>query len=424
MKRIVLDPPKWHLIQHREARGLRLPRPEDPCKIMLEDELFERLYTGDNSRVKTDANPALRSWAERIHSTLDELPAFGRLSAECRGNVASAATAVETLMSELEIHLPVPEKRPENAKQDALRRPAQQACQVASAAVEELAEATEGLSVVAWLPGTAVAEARPASGERPLQLVARIWNDHRLKRIAFLAGRMKRIAASKRRQRVKHGADEITDIEQGADLGRSLPSELAKLSHPRRRLDFMRSFLERQVQQYQLVGSETRGKGPLIVLLDKSGSMGDGKRDEWATALALALLEHAHSERRRASIVDFNGAPIYEASVRPGEKLPHEALFIECAGGTDIARAMERGLELQATDGALRKADIVLITDGGSEIEEAPSLRKKAKAQNVTILGLAIGMAKEVLSPWCDEAHGVTDLATIEPGIADALFAS
>ena len=42
------------------------------------------------------------------------------------------------------------------------------------------------------------------------------------------AGRFKRIAAAKRRSKVRHGADEIADIEQGADLGRLLPSELAK----------------------------------------------------------------------------------------------------------------------------------------------------------------------------------------------------
>ena len=42
--------------------------------------------------------------------------------------------------------------------------------------------------------------------------------------------------------------------------------------------------LERQVLQYQLVGTETLGKGPLVVLLDKSGSM-EGRRDVWAAAL-------------------------------------------------------------------------------------------------------------------------------------------
>jgi uncharacterized protein with von Willebrand factor type A (vWA) domain len=184
----------------------------------------------------------------------------------------------------------------------------------------------------------------------------------------------------------------------------------------------MRSYLERQVLQYQLVGSETLGKGPLVILLDKSSSM-EGQSDEWATALALALLDQAATERRRGVLVDFNGSPIYEASLPPGGTLPTEALFIRCAGGTSIAAALERGLDLCATEVALRKADVVLVTDGGSDTAQAPALRARAKTLNVTILGLAIGMEQTVLSPWCDEAHGVTDLSTVETGIADALFA-
>ena len=63
----------------------------------------------------------------------------------------------------------------------------------------------------------------------------------------------------------------------------------------------MRSLLERQILQYQLSGAETLGRGPLVLLLDKSGSM-DGTKDLWATALSLALLEHAQAERRPFAI--------------------------------------------------------------------------------------------------------------------------
>ncbi len=235
---------------------------------------------------------------------------------------------------------------------------------------------------------------------------------------------MKRIAATKRRQRVRHGADEITDIEQGADLARALPAELAKLCHPRRRLDFMRTLLERQVLQYQLSGNETLGRGPLVLLLDKSGSM-EGPKDTWATALALALLEHAHAERRAFALIDFNGHVTYEATVEPGGQLPHEALFVSCGGGTSIATAFERGLEIIATHPrALRRSDIVLITDGGSDPARAPALRDQARTRQVTSLGLAIEVSREMLDPWCDEAHAVSTLSTLDENIAGPLFSS
>ena len=262
----------------------------------------------------------------------------------------------------------------------------------------------------------------PASAIR--SLAARLKSDARLKQIALLAGRFKRIAASKRRSRVRHGADELADIEQGADLGRLLPSELLKLSLPKLRAPFMRSYVERATIQYQLVGNEPLGKGPLVVLLDKSGSM-DGPRDVWATAVALALLDQAQCERRTFALLGFEARVKFEAVVKPSEALPEDGLFVSCGGGTEIAVAVSRGLEIIRTHpGALKKADLVLVTDGGSDASAAGALRESAAALGVTILGLGIGVEREWLVPWCDEVHAVTDLSTVDDASATALFAA
>jgi len=270
--------------------------------------------------------------------------------------------------------------------------------------------------------GTGTVDPLRADLPAAIPLAARLRHDPRLRRIAELAGRFKRIAASKRRQRVRHGADEITDIEQGGDLSRVLPSELGKLSHRLLRLDFLRSLLERQVLQYELSGSETLGKGPLVVLLDKSGSM-DGPRDMWATALSLALLDHARHERRMFALLGFDGSVKFETVVKPGGPLPEDGLFIACGGGTEIAAAFARGLDIIRTHpGALRKADIVLVTDGGADASSAPELREQAVRLGVTVLGLGIGVEREWLTPWCDEIHTVTALATVDEATATPLF--
>jgi uncharacterized protein with von Willebrand factor type A (vWA) domain len=428
MKRLLFDVPKWHLLQHRDHRGRPLPAPSDDRFTQLEDELFERLYCGDPERLTDPPDPQLAAWADQLHSTLDQLPAFNRLSAECRGNPAAAAAAVETLLEKLRPTLPPAAPAPPVRSTPPLRPAALSACLAASKTVEDLHDATQALSQVLFeSPGTLHAANPPGSGARAIPLAARLRGDRRLQRIALLAGRLKRIAASKRRQRVRHGADELTDVEQGDNLARALPSELAKLAQPRRRLAFFRSLLERQVLQYQLVGSETLGKGPLVLLLDKSGSMatGDGSRDIWASALALALLEHAHSERRPFALVAFNGGITYDAIIKPGDRLPEEALFVSCDGGTSISTAVERGLEIiRSAQGALRKADLVLITDGqDNATSNAASLREQARALNVSLLGLAIAFPAEQLSDWCDHAYGITDLSTVDPGAANALFA-
>lgn len=255
-------------------------------------------------------------------------------------------------------------------------------------------------------------------------LAARVRTDARLKQIALLAGRFKRIAAARRRERLKHGTDEIADIEQGANLGRLLPSELLKLTRSDTRLAFMRAFVEEAVLQYQLVGHERLGKGPLVVLLDKSGSI-HGPRDVWATALALALLDQAHRECRAFALICFDSQVKFEAVVKPGEQLSEGALFTASAGGTEISRAMVRGLEIiRSNEGRMKKADIVLITDGGSDTASAPVLRQDACALGVTILGHGIGVERAWLEPWGDDVQVVTDLNTLDTGSAEKLFAA
>ena len=431
MKRLLFDVSRWHLMLYREHRQMPRANDRDGPSLRLEDELFERLYTGEGERLPPGKmNPTFRSWAERIHATCDELPTFARLAAECRGDAAAAASAVETLLREMSIpppEQPPPPEAPGSSK-DPLRRPLAAACAQAARAVEDLRDAIEGLDQVYFNGGHApgVGTQPGVPGEHPAvrPLAARLKNDQRLRRIAALAGRFKRIAANKRRQRVKHGADEITDIEQGADLARALPAELSKLSHRLLRLEFMRAMLERQVLQYQLAGTATLGKGPLVVVLDKSGSM-DGPRDVWATALALALLDHAQRERRMYALLGFDSGVKFEAVVRPGEPIPEEGLFVSCGGGTEIGVALKRGLEIiRGHPGALKKADIVLVTDGGSDPTSAPTVRGEAAALGVTILGLGIGVEREWLAPWCDHVQSVTDLANIDEASATKLFSS
>jgi len=429
MKRVLFDIPKWHLLQHRDCRELPLPRAGDGPRLRLEDELFERLHAGELDRLAPDqVNPALATWAERFHATCEALPVFARLAAQCRGDPAAAAAATETILGLIDFPSPEtpPPAAPPSSSADPLRRPLAVACGAASRAVDALHEATDGLAAVAFgtSPGTGTDAGMPHDGARIRPLASRLRQDGRLLRIALLAGRFRRIAASKRRQRVKHGADEITDVEQGADLARALPAELAKLCHPRRRLDFMRSFLERQVLQYQLSGTDTLGRGPLVLLLDKSASM-EGTKDIWSTALALALLEHAHAERRPFVLIDFNSRVTYEAMVEPGGQLPHQALFVSCSGGTSIATAFERALTIIGEHpGALRKSDIVLLTDGESDAQPASALRERARTLNVTSLGLAIEVPSASMDPWCDEAHSVSDLSSLGEDLATPLFSS
>ena len=93
-------------------------------------------------------------WADGIHAACEQLPAFGRLASECRGEPMAAGTAVETLMAELKPEVPQdPGERPT----EKLRRQLATAGERASQAVEELRESIEGLGLA---PGTCFLDAR------------------------------------------------------------------------------------------------------------------------------------------------------------------------------------------------------------------------------------------------------------------------
>ena len=66
----------------------------------------------------------------------------------------------------------------------------------------------------------------------------------------------------------------------------------------------------------------------------------------------------------------------------------------------------------------------MLITDGGSDPERAPVLRERARALAITTLGLGIGVAAETLGPWCDEAHAVGSVSTLEDDVTGSLFST
>jgi Uncharacterized protein containing a von Willebrand factor type A (vWA) domain len=421
MKRIVYDVGRWPCFLHREARGLEMASPSDSPLRRLEDELFEKLYAGEAEVLADkDQDSKWAGWACAIHTACEQLPAFNRLADDTRGDADAAALGVEELMAQLKPT--IDEQNANQPQEETVRKLVREGAEAASAAVEEYRDAAAGLQRVMF--GTSASGgAKQGVDDRKVGLARRLRGDPRLKRIAQLAGRFTRIAQQKRRTKVKHGAEEITDVELGNDIGRLLPVELVKLRHPRLHTLALRDLHERQCMQYALTGKERLGKGPLVLLLDRSGSM-DGEKDTWSTAVALALMGLAHTEHRTFAVVAFTDQIVFEAVVKPGENLNGDALGLLCTGGTDIDTAMARGLDIiDRNPGPLHEADLVLVTDGASPAERAVELKSQASNLGVTVLGIGIGVERCHLEPWCDVIEAVTDLNCVEDGVADALFA-
>jgi uncharacterized protein with von Willebrand factor type A (vWA) domain len=139
------------------------------------------------------------------------------------------------------------------------------------------------------------------------ELYRRVRDDPALKRICELAGRFRRVAQSKQRRKAIHGMDDVVGVEPGGEIGRLLPAELAKLAMPELELDTLRRIVERQALCREHHSTEPVAKGPIIVVVDESGSM-EGERVHTAKALALAMAWIARQQRRWCGLIALTPA--------------------------------------------------------------------------------------------------------------------
>ncbi len=297
---------------------------------------------------------------------------------------------------------------PETAR--AVRRAVRAAAQAAAKEADEYLTCLSG-----W--GLEPADLKRVAPDERWTVLARLRNPQ-LRAVADRIGRIRTLARRQRRQRPKHGRDELHAIEQGADLARILPSELGALSHPLRKLDFYRRLLEQQTLQYQLVERPREGRGPMVVCVDCSGSMGEHGRMTWAAGVALALVDEAQRTRRAAYVLPFNGALLPSIRFDPRRRDPEALLRVAQlgpSGGTNYTPPLDRALDLIRAGGSLQGADVVLITDGICHVpddwithwtEDRQALG--CRSFGIYIAEAAGGLAPYVLGRVCDKTWRVS----------------
>jgi len=256
------------------------------------------------------------------------------------------------------------------------------------------------------------------NAEQRLELAQKLAGKDKLKKLAGMLGRFRRMAIHSQKTRITHGLDEVHDMEIGSDLGKVLPSELVYLRHPVLKKQFQRKFTEGQLLQYQLRGREKAGKGPIVCCVDSSGSMG-GDNELWAKAIALALLEIAQMQKRAFAVIFFGAEddPVEIIEVHMGEqnildKVVRIAEYF-LNGGTDFETPLNAAIELiEKTE--FRKADIVFVTDGYCGVSDEwleDFLRRKAeKEARVHSVLVEMTGSNEVVDSFSDPVSTVMDL--------------
>jgi len=195
----------------------------------------------------------------------------------------------------------------------------------------------------------------------------RIRNNQTLARICQLAGRYRRMAAAMQRRKVLHGQDDIVGVTLGDNVASLIPSELAQLADEDLELDTMRRIIESCAMVRDHRGVEKVAKGPIVVVVDESGSM-DGEPVCQAKAYALAMYWIARHQRRWCCLVGFSGSEEGNFLVlKPDEDKSIELMdWLEhfFGGGTDMdvpLKELPKRWHDQGTPPG--RTDIINITD-------------------------------------------------------------
>lgn len=188
---------------------------------------------------------------------------------------------------------------------------------------------------------------------------------------------------------------EVYGTHRSDDLMRLLPSELVNLDDDDLEMLFYAKLLEKNLITYQLAGvtHETQDEeytknqaitGPIVALLDTSSSMG-GEPILKAKALLFAIGTILKAENRHLYVVLFGGkGETSEFKLEGQDDLAGLMQFLNggFGGGTDFETPLQRAIEIIGTYDNYKKADILMLSDGGCHLDDDFGKRFAIQKQN------------------------------------------
>lgn len=403
-------------------------------------ELTKAAAATQNARSQSDAA------RDALQAALDAAQADGAGDAAQAALEAALAAAQQAAGASAEAEADLDAQLAHSAP--ALRNAAKQAMKQAT---EQASEDQAVMTACGVEPG----EARYMDFSQRAALAAVLRNG-RLRAMADLIGRFRIEAAAAWAKRVEHSRESFSDVELGNDLSRALGSEIAKLAAGPTavRLDTMRRFSQRKLLQRKYTGREKAGKGPIVAVVDTSGSMGanlrgaepkntnlDPTREAWAKAITFVLLDSARRQSREFYAILFASAhqqrhyhfpvdgpprctkpdgtpiPITPVAGNPELAATVDLIGFMFNGGTDFEAPLTQALrviERHFDDDGKGRADIVFITDDDGYVTPQWRTRYQAAKDKIGIrtFGYAVGCtAGNTLTSVSDSVHTLANLA-------------
>lgn len=440
----------WEVVESSE-RMQKTFGLDDPAKLSADKPIDDHvsdaaLATADFHAAAFEPNPQLAQACknERIHrymKNLMETPEFQALHNETQLDEFASEVAAAQFAEQWVAYVKTDEPDGEFKKDMHARKACSKALAGATEEISGLRDAQHALGIGGDGGGKG-----QINGDELAKVFKRVRGNKSLKRICELAGRYRRFAQAQQRKKVLHGRDDVVGVVMDGDIGRLLPHELAQLDDPDLELDVMRRIVERQAMCRDFRGVESKARGPIVVVVDESGSM-SGEPLFTAKAVALALAWVARSQNRWCCLVGFSGGtggsfcvcpprgatPSYidfedqedgkEEWTRGPESL---LLWLEhdYSGGTTcdvpLVEIPKRWVELGCPRG---KTDLIAITDAQVDVpgEVLKVFNQWKAAEAVKLITLVINSEPGDMAAVSDKIHRVKSLGMEEEGVGDAL---
>ncbi len=235
---------------------------------------------------------------------------------------------------------------------------------------DEIAETEQACASLGWGSSDGTPNRTPI--DQKLRIAQLLKDNKQLKRIMKLAGKFMHIAEKKQREKVEYVREEVEDITLGSELDLILPDELIQLAIPELEGLFLQKFTEHKLQQYELSGRASKGKGPIVVCIDCSSSMA-GAPDIWSKAITLAMYSIARKQKRNFAALLYNTVVKDSFEITNHEKNVSgimRVLSSGVSGGTKYTPVLREARNFIDKD-EFKDADIVFITDGQCSIPDS-----------------------------------------------------
>ena len=267
-------------------------------------------------------------------------------------------------------------------------------------------------------------------------ILEKIRSSEYLTKFTDKIGKFKETAIAQQEKKDKATVIEINSVTNGSKIEDTLSSDMINLCNDVTKKEFYKRMSENQLLTYEKNADKAKNKGPIIVCVDKSGSMGGYNGDcesclDWAKALSVGILEIAQRQKREFACIAYDTNITDLITIHKDEIVPEKILQvaeIQDGGGTSFMVPLKKCLEL-IDQSEFKQADIVFITDGECSISSdfMRNFKQKKEDKEFRVLGVIVDeggyhASDTSLKDFCDSITRISDIANADASENKEIF--